>query len=159
MPVPGNRRSSRPQGVRPLVLPARVTERAGRLTEKMPHGCLHGWFDIVGCGFYYLPLLFTGVEDMPTYEYECLRCDHQFEVFQGIKDKPKSRCPKCRGKIRRKLGIGGGLLFKGSGFYTTDYRSEGYHKAAKADSPPKAEAPKPAATEPAKKAPAAKKES
>ncbi|MBU1694689.1 MAG: zinc ribbon domain-containing protein [Verrucomicrobia bacterium] len=70
---------------------------------------------------------------MPTYEYECGRCGHRFEKFQGIKDAPLQRCPKCRGKVRRLLGGGAGILFKGSGFYATDYRSPGYRKAAKAE--------------------------
>ncbi|MBN1269912.1 MAG: zinc ribbon domain-containing protein [Kiritimatiellae bacterium] len=71
---------------------------------------------------------------MPTYEYECLRCGHEFELFQSISDKPRSRCPKCRGKVRRRIGTGAGVLFKGSGFYSTDYRSESYKRAAKAES-------------------------
>ncbi|HMP73599.1 MAG TPA: zinc ribbon domain-containing protein [Kiritimatiellia bacterium] len=70
---------------------------------------------------------------MPTYEYECLKCAHEFETFQSISAAPLSRCPKCRSKIRRKIGTGAGLLFKGSGFYITDYRSEGYKKAATAE--------------------------
>lgn len=82
---------------------------------------------------------------MPTYEYECRRCGHRFDKFQGIKDKPLQRCPKCRGKIERLVGVGGGLLFKGSGFYATDYRSAGYKKAARADKP--AETKKTAAPE------------
>lgn len=70
---------------------------------------------------------------MPTYEYECLRCDHKFEIFQGMSDRPRKRCPKCRGKLRRVIGTGSGVLFKGSGFYTTDYRSENYRKSAEAE--------------------------
>jgi len=65
---------------------------------------------------------------MPTYEYECNSCSHRFEKFQGISDPPLKRCPKCRHKIRRLLGTGGGLIFKGSGFYQTDYRSDNYKK-------------------------------
>jgi len=79
---------------------------------------------------------------MPTYEYECRRCGHRFEKFQGIKDQPLQRCPRCRGKIERLVGTGAGILFKGTGFYATDYRSAGYRKAAKADKPAEA---KPAA--------------
>lgn len=71
---------------------------------------------------------------MPTYEYECLRCGHDFERFQKITDAPVKTCPKCRGKVRRRIGTGAGIIFKGSGFYATDYRSDSYHKAAKADS-------------------------
>jgi putative FmdB family regulatory protein len=72
---------------------------------------------------------------MPTYEYQCQRCGHQFEIFQSIKSEPLKTCPQngCRGRVKRLISIGGGLLFKGSGFYTTDYRSEGYQKAAKAE--------------------------
>ncbi len=71
---------------------------------------------------------------MPTYEYECQKCGHLFEQFQKITDKPVQRCPKCRGKVKRLLGSGAGIIFKGSGFYQTDYRSESYRKAAKAES-------------------------
>lgn len=70
---------------------------------------------------------------MPTYEYECVRCGHHFELFQSMSDPPRKRCPKCRGKVRRLIGAGAGLLFKGNGFYTTDYRSEGYKSAAQKD--------------------------
>lgn len=71
---------------------------------------------------------------MPTYEYECTKCGHQFEKFQSMKDEPLKRCPKCRCKVRRLLGSGAGIIFKGSGFYQTDYRSSDYHAAAKKDS-------------------------
>lgn len=79
---------------------------------------------------------------MPTYEYICEKCGHEFEVFQSIKDEPLTVCPKelCamkkwgRGKVRRKIGAGAGLIFKGSGFYCTDYRSESYKSAAKKES-------------------------
>jgi len=117
---------------------------------------------------------------MPTYEYECAKCKKGFELVQSMKDDSLKTCPKtlCRqktwgkGKVKRKIGAGAGLIFKGSGFYITDYRSEGYKKSksdsaknseaasgtstksdsAKADSH-KPESPKPAAK------PAAKKES
>jgi putative FmdB family regulatory protein len=71
---------------------------------------------------------------MPTYEYQCQKCGHTFEQFQSIKAEPLQKCVQkgCRGKVRRLIGAGAGLLFKGSGFYITDYRSEGYKKAAKA---------------------------
>lgn len=59
---------------------------------------------------------------MPTYEYECQKCHHRFEKFQSMTDKPVSRCPKCKGKTRRLFGPGAGIIFKGSGFYATDYR-------------------------------------
>jgi putative FmdB family regulatory protein len=73
---------------------------------------------------------------MPTYEYACSKCQKTFEVFQSMKDKPLTKCPDqaCKGKVKRLLGTGAGLIFKGSGFYITDYRSEGYKSAAKSDS-------------------------
>ena len=70
---------------------------------------------------------------MPTYEYECMSCGYRFERFQWITDRPLKRCPCCGKKIRRLIGVGMGFIFKGAGFYTTDYRSESYKKAAKAD--------------------------
>ena len=71
---------------------------------------------------------------MPTYDYQCDSCGHKFELFQSIKDDPVRKCPKCKKlKLRRLFGTGAALVFKGSGFYKTDYRSEAYHKAAKAD--------------------------
>ena len=80
---------------------------------------------------------------MPTYEYECAKCKKGFEIFQSMKDPALTICPKdhCRqktwgkGKVTRKLGTGAGLIFKGSGFYITDYRSEGYKESAKKESP------------------------
>ena len=79
---------------------------------------------------------------MPTYEYFCSKCEQDFEVFQSMNDKPLTVCPKelCRlkqwgkGKVKKKIGAGAGLIFKGSGFYITDYRSEGYKEAAKKES-------------------------
>jgi len=71
---------------------------------------------------------------MPTYEYECQKCHHRFELFQSIKDEPKKTCPKCRGRVKRLLGTGAGLIFKGSGFYTTDYRKPSYTESAKKES-------------------------
>ena len=59
---------------------------------------------------------------MPTYEYKCTSCGHTFEEFQSINDKPLSRCPKCRSAVRRVINGGMGVIFKGSGFYTTDYK-------------------------------------
>ncbi len=71
---------------------------------------------------------------MPTYDYECDACQHSFELFQGINDPVKKKCPVCKkNKLRRLFGSGAAIVFKGSGFYQTDYRSEGYKKAAKAD--------------------------
>ncbi len=72
---------------------------------------------------------------MPTYEYECLKCGHVFDTFQKITDAPLKKCPKCKGKVKRRIGAGAGIIFKGSGFYATDYRSDGYRKAAKSEKP------------------------
>jgi putative FmdB family regulatory protein len=81
---------------------------------------------------------------MPTYEYACEKCGHEFEVLQSMSAKPLRTCPEdlCgrkkwgRGSVKKKISTGGGLLFKGSGFYITDYRSEGYKQSAKKDSTP-----------------------
>ena len=70
---------------------------------------------------------------MPTYEYKCDRCGHGFEAFQSMNAEPLSECPECGGKVRRLISPGAGFIFKGSGFYVTDYRSDGYKKAAKAE--------------------------
>lgn len=70
---------------------------------------------------------------MPTYEYKCLACDNQFERFQGITAPPIEECPECHGKVKKLISAGAGLIFKGSGFYITDYRSEGYKESAKKD--------------------------
>lgn len=91
---------------------------------------------------------------MPTYEYECRSCQHQFELFQAITAKPVTRCPKChKEQVRRLIGRGAGVIFKGTGFYQTDYRSESYRKQSAAEKP--ATADKPAAKEGAASAPAA----
>jgi putative FmdB family regulatory protein len=104
---------------------------------------------------------------MPTYEYECEKCQKSFECVQSMKDAPFKTCPKdlCRmkkwgkGKVTRLLGTGGPLIFKGSGFYITDYRSEGYRAAAKKESGESTPAKKPE-TKPATPAakPATKKD-
>jgi putative FmdB family regulatory protein len=71
---------------------------------------------------------------MPTYEYVCQACGHEYEVFQNITASPKRKCPSCKKqRLKRKIGGGAGFLFKGSGFYLTDYRSDAYKKAADAD--------------------------
>ncbi len=97
---------------------------------------------------------------MPTYEYHCLKCEKNFEVFQSMKDNAFKTCPEAQcqvspwghGEVKRLLGTGAGLIFKGSGFYTTDYRGGGYKQAAKKDSGGGAKeskaADKPAATPP-----------
>lgn len=79
---------------------------------------------------------------MPTYHYVCTKCGHEFEFFQSMKDEPLASCPKDRcarkpwakGKVKRQMSGGAGLIFKGSGFYITDYRSEGYKQSAKQES-------------------------
>lgn len=71
---------------------------------------------------------------MPTYDYECENCGHHFEQFQSITTKPTKKCPECgKLKLQRLIGSGAGIIFKGSGFYQTDYRSESYKTAAKAE--------------------------
>src|ERR1043166_3901905 len=97
---------------------------------------------------------------MPTYEYSCEKCGQNFDAFQSMRDEPFRECPKelCRlpkwghGKVKRLLGTGAGLIFKGSGFYSTDYRSESYKAAAKKESAPKSSegSDNPSKPEPAK---------
>ena len=90
---------------------------------------------------------------MPTYDYECKTCEHTWEAFQSIKAKPQRKCPECgKNSAKRVIGPGAGIIFKGSGFYITDYRSDSYKKAAEADS-------QPAATKPDKKTESASKKS
>lgn len=72
---------------------------------------------------------------MPTYEYECTQCSHVFEKFQSMTEAPEKKCPKCHGAVKRLIGAGAGILFKGSGFYGTDHRSSEYRKKAKENSP------------------------
>jgi putative FmdB family regulatory protein len=103
---------------------------------------------------------------MPTYDYVCDACSHEFESFESIKADPQTVCPECREtKLRRKIGAGAAILFKGSGFYQTDYRSDSYKKRAAADKPaeskpsdsptkssdpaPRSEAPKSSSSSPA----------
>jgi putative FmdB family regulatory protein len=76
---------------------------------------------------------------MPTYEYACNACGHEFEEFQSIKADPIRTCPRCgKRKVARKIGIGGAVIFRGGGFYETDYRSADYEQAKKADAVPAA---------------------
>jgi len=73
---------------------------------------------------------------MPTYDYRCKKCGHAWELFQSIKADPIKKCPECKkNQAERVIGPGAGILFKGSGFYLTDYRSDSYKKAAAADKP------------------------
>jgi len=69
---------------------------------------------------------------MPTYDYECTKCRYAFEKSQKMTDKPLSRCPKCQGKVKRLIGSGSGFIFKGSGFYATDYKKTAEPKAVAA---------------------------
>jgi putative FmdB family regulatory protein len=101
---------------------------------------------------------------MPTYEYECAKCKHAFEQFQSMRDEPLKKCPKCRGKVKRLVGRGAGVIFKGGGFYQTDYRSASYQSGAKADSssssvstPAASSIPAATSTPPAASAPSAPK--
>jgi putative FmdB family regulatory protein len=72
---------------------------------------------------------------MPTYEYQCEACGHKFDRFQSIKAEPIKKCPECgKNKVKRLISIGAGMIFKGSGFYITDYRDKSYTEQAKAES-------------------------
>ena len=73
------------------------------------------------------------IEKVPTYDYVCGKCGDRFELFQKMSDPPRKRCPKCRGSVRRLIGAGAGLLFKGDGFYVTDYRSKEYQAKVKSE--------------------------
>lgn len=94
---------------------------------------------------------------MPTYEYECQKCGHHFEAVQSMKDPHLTDCPKeaCEGPVKRKISLGAGFIFKGSGFYITDYRSDAYKAAAKKDSEAASSPPSPAPSAPATSTPAA----
>jgi putative FmdB family regulatory protein len=70
---------------------------------------------------------------MPTYEYECKKCKDRFEVFQSMTAKPLKKCKKCQGSLKRLIGSGAGIIFKGSGFYATDYRKTDYKAKANAE--------------------------
>lgn len=77
---------------------------------------------------------------MPTYDYVCGACGHELEIFQSMSEAPKRKCPECGSlKLQRQIGMGAGVLFKGSGFYETDYRSDSYAKGAKAEKEAKSE--------------------
>ncbi|MFH1562592.1 MAG: FmdB family zinc ribbon protein [Nitrospirota bacterium] len=79
---------------------------------------------------------------MPTYEYECLKCEQRFEEFQKMSDEPIKICPECSGEVKRIISGGAGFLFKGAGFYATDYRSKAYVEAKKKDTGDKEPTPK-----------------
>ena len=76
---------------------------------------------------------YRGESEMPTYEYECKKCGYQFERFQSITAEPLKTCPKCRGRVHRMLTTGSGIIFKGSGFYETDYKHQ--HASVEPSSP------------------------
>jgi putative FmdB family regulatory protein len=80
---------------------------------------------------------------MPTYEYQCRACAHRFDARQSIKAAPRTRCPHCGKKVDRLISAGAGFLFKGTGFYTTDYRSKPYQEAAKNDKAQEGSGPAP----------------
>jgi putative FmdB family regulatory protein len=97
---------------------------------------------------------------MPTYEYACPKCGHQFELFQSMNDKPLTKCPKC-GKtgVKRLIGSGAGLIFKGTGFYITDYKNKSGGKGPGGESKPADSKPaesKPSESKPAPATPPAK---
>lgn len=94
---------------------------------------------------------------MPTYDYLCKACGKRMEIFHSMTEPARKKCPQCgKSALERQLGTGGAIIFKGSGFYQTDYRSDGYKKAAEAETKP-AES-KPAESKPAESKPAAKAE-
>jgi putative FmdB family regulatory protein len=77
---------------------------------------------------------------MPTYEYQCTSCGFRFEELQSINDEPLKSCPRCPGTVERLFSVGAGFIFKGAGFYATDYRSKEYTKQAQSESAPPAAA-------------------
>ena len=84
---------------------------------------------------------------MPTYEYACSKCGHRFEKFQSMRDEPLRKCPKChRAALKRLIGSGAGLIFKGSGFYITDYKNKGMAKDAASEAAPAAASKVPGAS-------------
>jgi putative FmdB family regulatory protein len=99
------------------------------------------WRKLAACSPWFCVVFERSRFFMPTYEYECSKCGHHFEMVQPITDQalktcPKDQCPQKawgKGKVHHVISTGGGLIFKGTGFYTTDYRSEGYKAAAKKD--------------------------
>ena len=96
---------------------------------------------------------------MPTYDYECEKCGHTFEKFQSIKAPAIRKCPSCgKMSVRRLIGPGAGVIFKGSGFYSTDYRSESYRTAAQKDKPAASSSKSSSETKSSSDKPAAKKD-
>lgn len=77
---------------------------------------------------------------MPTYDYACSACGHRLEIFHSMQEKPRKKCPACKkSRLERQIGAGAGFLFRGSGFYTTDYRSQSYKDGASSESKPAAD--------------------
>lgn len=84
---------------------------------------------------------------MPTYDYQCAACEHEFEAFQRISEEPLVKCPACgKKKLKRLFGAGAGIIFKGSGFYQTDYRSDGYKQKAASESKSSSDSPSASST-------------
>ena len=111
-------------------LPARLIELGQ--ARSVAGGASRGYFALFGA--VYVSTRGTAEKYlMPTYEYRCTACNHDFEKFQRMSEEPGAECPQCGAASERRLSGGAGLLFKGSGFYITDYRSDGYKQAAKAD--------------------------
>ncbi len=86
---------------------------------------------------------------MPTYDYKCTDCGYKFEYFQKMTDEPLSECPRCKGKVKRLIGAGLGPIFKGSGFYETDYKKKPRTSSGSSSSNAKSETKKPATAKPA----------
>jgi putative FmdB family regulatory protein len=124
--------------------------RSAKLSDQFVFIRVHSWLKFARLNCNLFDAEFAGSSRpgflMPTYEYSCQKCGQNFEAFQSMRDEPFRECPKelCRlpkwghGKVKRLLGTGAGLIFKGSGFYTTDYRSQSYKEGAKKESAPKA---------------------
>ena len=120
--------------------------RSAKLSDQFVFIRVHSWLKFARLNCNLFDAEFAGSSRpgflMPTYEYSCQKCGQNFEAFQSMRDEPFRECPKelCRlpkwghGKVKRLLGTGAGLIFKGSGFYTTDYRSDSYKEAAKKES-------------------------
>src|SRR6202162_4828888 len=121
--------------------------RSAKLSDQFVFIRVHSWLKFARLNCNLFDAQFAGSSRpgflMPTYEYSCQRCGQNFEAFQSMRDEPFRECPKdlCRlpkwghGKVKRLLGTGAGIIFKGSGFYSTDYRSKAYQEAAKKESP------------------------
>jgi putative FmdB family regulatory protein len=109
----------------------------------------------------WIPGYLKGKNNMPTYDYQCRKCKYTFEEFQSIMDDPLKKCPKCKkNSLQRLISAGAGIIFKGSGFYQTDYRSESYSKDAKKEkeSDPKNSSSKKSDEKPSKNTTKEKKE-